>query len=71
MTLTKDEHRAALIKSVSIQLAHAAGYELNENNMNQWQVAVEMLVRGIEQLNELSNSTGGEITMRHSDIKDG
>jgi hypothetical protein len=69
--MTKDEHRAALIKSVSIQLAHAAGYELTEDNTSQWRLAIEMLVRGIEQLVEKSEPTEGEITMRHSDIKDG
>jgi len=50
MALNQDQHREALITSLSIQFARASGYELTENNTNQWRLAIEMLVRGIEQL---------------------
>jgi len=68
--MTKDERRAALTKTIAIQFARAAGYELIENNINQWQVAVDMLLRGISEMIREDNA-GTEVTMRHTDIRDG
>jgi len=68
--LTRDERHAALTKTIAIQFARAAGYELIENNINQWQVAVDMLLRGISEMIREDNA-GTEVTMRHTDIRDG
>jgi len=64
-TLTKEERHAALVKTIAIQFARAAGYELVDHNVNQWEVAVDMLLRGMR---ETIREDPDVITMRHTDI---
>lgn len=66
--LSKDERRAALIKTIAIQFAQAAGYELIQDNINQWEVAIDTLLRGVAAMIKEDNQPITDITMRHTDI---
>lgn len=66
--LSKDERRAALVKTIAIQFARAAGYQLVEDNINQWEAAVDTLLRGIAAMLKEDNAPITDITMRHTSI---
>jgi len=52
--------KGALIEKLAGQFAHAAGYSLTEDNVNQWRLAMTSLIDGILELVEEPRGTDDE-----------